>query len=85
MEDENYYIVVCPHCFDKIIINKNEVNCAIFRHGSFKTNLEPIPPHSSKEDCEALLSNKQIYGCSKPFKVIRTEGDILEAIVCDYI
>ncbi len=68
----------CPHCNGTVIIEK--MNCAIFRHGIFKASGKQIPPHSSKEDCDAWVKKDEIYGCGKPFKV---EGG--KAVVCDYI
>jgi DNA-directed RNA polymerase subunit RPC12/RpoP len=67
----------CPHCKQKIWIE--ELNCGIFRCGVLKETNEQIPPHASKEECEAYLQ-KGIYGCGKPFQII--EGKV---IVCDYI
>lgn len=84
--EEAYYIINCPHCLEEIIIHKNDVNCGIFRHGVYKNNLQPIPPHSNKEDCEYLLKNGEIYGCSKPFRVVkRNNEDFLDVFQCEYI
>ena len=71
-------IITCPHCGEYAIIA--EINCAIFRHGVYKTNMQPINPHASKEECERLLANGEIYGCGKPFKY---DGKTIE--ICDYI
>lgn len=40
-------IVLCPHCFDEIVINVAEINCAIFRHAIYRANYEPIDPHAT--------------------------------------
>lgn len=76
-------IVTCPHCKELVIIE--EVNCAIFRHAVYKSNGEQINPHSTKEVCDNLLMNNQIYGCSKPFKIIQDISGEWQAIICDYI
>ncbi len=79
-----YYIMIqvsCPHCHGTVIIE--EVNCAIFRHGTLKTG-EQVPPHSSKEECDNLVEKKEIYGCGRPFR-IRQEGDTWIAEDCGYI
>lgn len=73
-------IVKCPHCNEFVFIES--INCGIFRHAVFKHNMEPIPPHSSKADCDRLAS--QTYGCGKPFKIVSKEG-VYEIEVCDYI
>jgi hypothetical protein len=75
-------IIFCPHCKEVILIEK--LNCRIFRHGIFKENGQQIPPHSSKEDCDSFIENKKIYGCGKPYQVIK-EGDIYKVIICDYV
>lgn len=80
-EDENNILLIkCPHCMDEIMINKNEINCAIFRHGVLIKNMEQINPHLCKEECDRLYNEKLIYGCGRPFKI---NNDIAE--ICDYI
>lgn len=75
-------VVICPHCKESIIIE--EINCAIFRHAVLKINNLQINPHSSKDICNALIENKLIYGCGKPFQLIKKDNKI-EAVICDYI
>ena len=77
--------VSCPHCEELILIYKNEINCAIFRHGVKKSNLKQINPHLPKDVCDILARNNQIYGCGKPFKLIETSDKQYTAIICDYI
>jgi hypothetical protein len=72
--------VKCPHCNDDIIIFRNEINCAIFRHAIFKNTYEQINPHSSKELCETYIADDSVYGCAKPFKLVNNCPEI-----CDYI
>ena len=71
-------IVKCPNCHILILIE--EINCNIFRCGIYKCNLQPIPPHSSKEIIECLLKNDLIYGCGSPFTIKNNN-----AIICAYI
>ena len=71
-------VIQCPHCKDYIWIE--QINCGIFRHASFK-NGEPIPPHSTQDECEAYLKSGSIFGCAKPFQ-IKEDGTVH---VCDYI
>jgi len=73
-------IVKCPHCFEEILIYKNEINCAIFRHGVYKKNYNQIDPHLNKTECDNLFNAGLIYGCGKPF---RLQNDIAE--ICDYL
>jgi hypothetical protein len=73
-------IVQCPHCLDYVFIES--INCGIFRHAVFKHNLEPIPPHSSFEECIRL--QHLTFGCGKPFKIQQNnQGFIITK--CDYI
>ena len=79
---ESQFIVKCPHCNEIILIE--EINCKIFRHGVFKNNLKQIDPHLSKEKCDLLINNKEIYGCGKPFRIIQKDNVWISEI-CDYI
>lgn len=79
---KNIIIVECPHC--KLLIEIDEINCAIFRHGIFKKNNQQINPHSSKEDCDRYVKNNLIIGCGKPFRLLLDNKEH-NAVVCDYI
>ena len=76
--------VQCPHCKEYVIIE--QINCAIFRHGVFKSNMNQINPHLPKSACDDLVIKGLIYGCGKPFKIIK-ENNQSEwmAVECDYI
>ena len=76
--------VDCPHCLQSILIMSNEINCAIFRHGAYKANLQQMNPHENKEICDDLFDKKLIYGCGKPFRLIKRD-DKYVADVCEYI
>jgi hypothetical protein len=71
-------LVQCPHCKDYVWIE--QMNCRIFRHACY-LNGEPIPPHSTKEECDSLVENKLVYGCAKPFQILVTG----EVVICEYI
>ena len=81
---ENYVTLTCPHCELQIVIYKNEINCAIFRHGVMKGTGMQIAPHSSKAKCDDLIAKNLIYGCGKPFKVVQLNNEY-KAEICDYI
>ncbi len=76
-------IVNCPHCENKISIMSNEINCGIFRHGLLKRDYSQINPHETKDICDRLYENGEIFGCGKPFRLLA--GEKYEAIKCDYI
>jgi hypothetical protein len=76
-------IVSCPHCGKPIIIEK--LNCCIFRHGFVIKTGQQMNPHASKDECDNLLMNKEIWGCGKPFKIIKSEKDEYTTEICDYI
>lgn len=75
-------ILLCPHCNKHIIIQK--INCGIFRHGVIRTTGKQIRPHASRQTCEALIANDSIYGCGKPFRIIKIKNNYTTEI-CDYI
>jgi hypothetical protein len=76
-----FYLFTCPHCNGYIIVHRHELNCRIFRHGVYKDIIEPIPPHTSKVECDRLIAENLIEGCGKPFRI----NDSMEAVKCDYI
>jgi len=78
----NDILINCPHCNQYIIIS--EVNCGIFRHGTYKSNFQQIESHLSKNLCENLNEKNLIYGCGKPFKLEKYNENYY-AIVCDYL
>ncbi len=71
-------ILKCPNCEDFVIIE--EINCGIFRHAVYIDTFKQVPPHTSKNECIALVDEKKIYGCGKPFRY--QEGKL---VICEYI
>lgn len=70
MASENDCIyVTCPHCDGTVEVLRSQFNCMIFRHGTYKANNNPIPPHLDKASCDQLAIEDKIYGCGKPFKL----------------
>ena len=87
---ENYILIQCPHCMQYMELIKNEINCAIYRHGMFKINGEQIDPHTPKDICDKLVENNLIYGCGKPFQLFENKNPVTHEInyfveKCDYI
>lgn len=76
------YYFNCPHCDGYIVINQNEFNCFIFRHAVYKLNMQSINPHASLSECEHLINNNLVYGCSKPLQYDKTNNKLVK---CDYI
>jgi hypothetical protein len=68
-----------------------ELNCKIFRCGIYKDTFQQINPHMIKDDCDNLVKNNLIFGCSKPFMVIVEINEInkinteYNTVICDYI
>jgi hypothetical protein len=75
---------VCPHCDGPIMIDTREINCAIFRHGVFKSDGSQIDPHLPKEKCDLLKFKNLIYGCGKPFQLY-IQNNTIHIKKCDYI
>lgn len=81
---DGFYNFPCPHCNGTIIVKENEINCAIFRHAILKKNGKQINPHASKEKCDSFIEKKLVYGCAKPYRMVKVhKGWKVEK--CDYI
>lgn len=76
-------IILCPHCNEPILIEK--LNCCIFRHGILIASGRQIDPHATKELCDFYIEKKKIFGCGKPFKIVKNIDNELVAVVCEYI
>jgi len=74
----------CPHCQDPFIVNSKDINCGIFRHAVYKSNMKPINPHETQSKCEKLVRKELVYGCAKPFRITEKDG-IYTVDICDYI
>ena len=73
-DNKGDYIFTCLHCEETFVIHLTDFNCKILRHGVYKHNLQPINPHASKEECDALLASEQIYGCAGPLIITAGTG-----------
>ena len=82
-----FYVFNCPHCDCSIQVLRNEVNCAIFRHGVRKTSFQPLNPHESRAVCENLAATDALFGCGQPFRLIKdsTTGIVTSVEKCDWI
>jgi hypothetical protein len=76
-------IIICPHCDDFILIE--ELNCAIFRHAIMIDTGQQIDSHLPKKECEQLLKESKIYGCSNPFKITILKDGTWNIEKCDFI
>lgn len=94
MIDEKFNLLIfsCPHCAALVEIEKDQINCAIFRHGYFFEKSEngeirltsQMNPHAPKDECELLVSNQKVVGCAKPFRISKVqESYVIE--ICDYV
>ena len=78
------FYLECPHCNCIVEIHQNEINCAIFRHGIYKHSATQMNPHASKEECDDAVQNNLIFGCGKPFRMVK-DGDNYKLEICEYI
>jgi len=82
-KEQNSVSFTCPWCEMMISVDLQQINCRIFRCGIFKDSLKQINPHLPKADCDKLVQERKIYGCSKPFEYVQTDPP--KVIKCDYI
>lgn len=75
-------IVICPHC--DMLIEIEQLNCGIFRHGIYKNTMKQLEPHAPKNICLDVIEKDMIYGCGGPFKVEILNEEYVVTI-CDYI
>jgi hypothetical protein len=86
--ENNILVGKCPHCQEYVSIKEKDIQCGIFRHAVYRNNYQPIPPHSSKIECETLVSTNKVFGCAKPFQVRPCPLDITgeyQIVACDYL
>ena len=62
----------CPWCGG--LIEVVAINCAIFRHGTFKHNGLQIPPHSKETEVAAWLQTPGLQGCGQPFRYVSVKA-----------
>lgn len=80
MEQDIY--LTCPQCGGTIQVEK--LNCGIFRHGFFKKTKKQIPPHATLKQCQEYVKKGLIWGCGKPFQVIKKDNTFI-ILHCGYI
>jgi hypothetical protein len=90
--DTGMYIFECPQCGLFTQVERNSINCAIFRHAFYYNKLpngmvltEQLNPHAPKEVCDQLKKEGKILGCGRPFKFVRNQDNTYSAEICDYI
>lgn len=83
--DGNLLIFQCPHChlFTEVLVS--ELNCRIFRHAKLKNTDQQINPHTTQQECERLLRENLVDGCTKPFIIMQIANTKYEVNKCDYI
>lgn len=81
---KEYFIKDCPNCNEPILLYRSEINCQIYRHGVFKSDLQQMNPHTPKKECDRFVQENLIYGCGKPFRV-HFENDDIVLGKCDYL
>jgi len=81
---DNSLIISCPNCDGGVLVNRNEINCKIFRHGIVKSTFTQINPHEIKQKCDKFSKENKIYGCGKPFRLRKINGK-WNVFKCGYI
>jgi hypothetical protein len=86
VDSDNCYLFDCPHCSVPIIVEENQVNCEIFRHGVMKGTYEPVHPHAPKSVCDELVAKQLVLGCCKPFRLLKGSSGRIESVAkCQYL
>ena len=80
----DFYFFNYPHCFSEIIVQKNELNCRIFRHAVMKDTYKQVAPHLSKILCDKLIEQDKVIGCCKPFEIIKNTKNEYIVVTCEY-
>ena len=80
--EKDYIVFHCPYkeCNILNIVYNNEIHCGIFRCGYDKVTNQQIAQHASKIECDILRNDKNIIGCTQPYRLV---GNLPEK--CDYI
>ena len=84
-EQDGFLHFSCPHCGIDLEVEAAQVNCGIFRCGIVRSTGAQLPPHMSKQDCDALRSEENgalIWGCARPFRLDAADQTVT---VCDYV
>lgn len=93
------YVFICKHCEEPFVVSHVDFNCRILRHGVYKRDMKHIPPHASKEVCDALVRDGLIFGCGRPVQIVETSTttttttttskdaptSAYDVVICDYI
>jgi len=82
--EDDTYVFDCPRCGALIQVARGETNCRIFRHAVYAGTVDPIPPHTSRDECERLVAGGLVVGCAGPFRLV-LEADPPYAEACGYI
>jgi hypothetical protein len=83
LTDDLFLIFPCPYCELMILVDKNQLNCCIFRHGVKKDNYQQTNPHACKEECDQLVKDDKVYGCNGSFEIL-IKNDKYYVNKCDY-
>lgn len=73
-------ILRCPYCSLPISLNSDFTDGKIFVHGKMKKNGKDIKSDLPADWYQYLRDNELIYGCAKPFVVVRHNSVCYEAI-----
>ena len=82
LDEKDYLVFHCPYkeCNILNIVYSNEIHCGIFRCGYIKSTNTQIPQHASKLECDILRNDKNIIGCTRPYRLVENMP-----VICDYI
>ena len=73
-------LVKCPHCSLPITLTSDFTDGEIFVHGKMKKNGQSIKNGLPAEWYQYLRDNNLVYGCAKPYIVVRHNSVYYEAV-----
>jgi hypothetical protein len=62
------FYFACPHCGQMCEVPRDLIRCTIFRHAVFKQNMQFVPPHAPKAECDRWIREGLVWGCGRPFR-----------------
>lgn len=74
---------VCPWCAGQVEVQREDVQCGVFRHAQYVTG-GLVDPHCNESTMKQLIQNKLVIGCGQPFKLLNSQDGLKRAVRCSW-